>query len=103
MRIKHIKNSSAGAQLISLKSFRSLGHFPNKFARVYKREHDEQKLHRGTALSRSCPPYAFRELVKAVYVDVPDKSSGKPGQKVYIEYDLVGFIPVDELLKAEQA
>ena len=28
--------SSAGAQPISLKSFRGLGHFPNKIARVYK-------------------------------------------------------------------
>ena len=24
-------------------------------------------------------------------------------QKVHIEYDLVGYVPVDELLKAEQA
>ena len=48
-------------------------------------------------------PYALRELVKAVYVDAPDKSSGKRRQKVHIEYDLVGYIPVDELLKAEQA
>ena len=31
--------SSAGAQSISLKSFRGLGHFPNKIARVYKHEH----------------------------------------------------------------
>ena len=31
--------SSAGAQPISLKSFRGLGHFPNKIAREYKREH----------------------------------------------------------------
>ena len=31
--------SSAGAQPISLKSFRGLGHFPNKIARVYKHEH----------------------------------------------------------------
>ena len=45
--------SSAGAQSISLKLFRGLGHFPNKI--------------------------------------------------VHIEYDLVGYIPVDELLKAEQA
>ena len=29
--------------------------------------------------------------------------SGKRRQKVHIEYDLVGYIPVDELLKAEQA
>ena len=38
--------SSAGAQPISLKSFRGLGHFPNKIARVYKQEH--------------CLPSAFR-------------------------------------------
>ena len=49
------------------------------------------------------PPYALRELVKAVYVDAPDKSSGKRRQKIHIGYDLVGYIPVDELLKAEQA
>ncbi len=48
-------------------------------------------------------PYVLRELVKAVYVEAPDKSSGKRRQKVHIEYDLVGYIPVDELLKAEQA
>ena len=48
-------------------------------------------------------PYALRELVKAVYVEAPDKSSGKRKQKVHIEYDLVGYIPVDELIKAEQA
>ena len=41
--------------------------------------------------------------MKAVYVDAPDKSSDKRRQKVPIEYDLVGYIPVDELLKAEQA
>ena len=38
--------SSAGAQPISLKSFRGLGHFPNKIARMYKHEH--------------CLPSAFR-------------------------------------------
>ena len=31
--------SSAGAQSISLKLFRGLGHFPNRIARVYKHEH----------------------------------------------------------------
>jgi len=41
--------------------------------------------------------------VKAVYVDAPDKSSGKRKQKIHICYDLIGFIPVDILLKAEQA
>jgi len=36
-------------------------------------------------------------------IDMRDKSCGKRKQKVHIEYDLVGFIPVDELIKAEQA
>lgn len=48
-------------------------------------------------------PYALRELAKAVYVEAPNKSSGKRRQKVHIEYDFVGYIPVDELLKEEQA
>ena len=48
-------------------------------------------------------PYALRELVKAVYVEAPDKSSGKRKQKIHISYDLIGFVPVDELIKAEQA
>ena len=48
-------------------------------------------------------PYALRELVKAVYVEAPDKSSGKRKQKIHISYDLIGFIPVDVLTKAEQA
>lgn len=44
-----------------------------------------------------------RKVGKAVYVEAPDKSNGKRKQKVHIEYDLVGYIPVDELIKAEQA
>ena len=31
----------------------------------------------------------------------PDKSSGKRRQSVHIEYDLVGFIPLDELMKQQ--
>lgn len=61
-----------------------------------------QRVKRNSALTE-LTPYALRELVKAVHVDAPDKSSGKRRQKVHIEYDLVGYIPVDELLKAEQA
>ena len=61
-----------------------------------------QRVKRNSTLTEPTP-YALRELVKAVYVDAPDKSSGKRRQKVHIEYDLVGYIPVDELLKAEQA
>jgi len=36
-------------------------------------------------------------------VEAPDKSNGKRKQKVHIEYDLDGYTPVDELIKAEQA
>ena len=61
-----------------------------------------QRVKRNSTLTE-LTPYALREHVKAVYVDAPDKSSGKRRQKVHIEYDLVGYIPVDELLKAEQA
>ena len=48
-------------------------------------------------------PYAAHELIKAIYVGAPDKSSGKRRQSVYIEYDLIGFIPFDELMKQETA
>lgn len=61
-----------------------------------------QRARRYTDLTE-LTPYALRELVKAVYVETSDKSSGKRKQRVHIEYDLVGYIPVDELIKAEQA
>ena len=48
-------------------------------------------------------PYALHELVKAVYIEAPDKSSGKRRQNIRISYDLVGFIPLDELMKEETA
>ena len=48
-------------------------------------------------------PYALRELVKAIYIEAPDKSSGKRRQNIRISYDLVGFIPLNELVKEETA
>ena len=48
-------------------------------------------------------PYALRELVKDIYIEAPDKSSGKRRQGIRISYDLVGFIPVEELMKQETA
>ena len=48
-------------------------------------------------------PYALRELVQAVYVEAPDKSSGKRRQNIHIKYDGLGFIPLDELTKGETA
>ena len=32
-----------------------------------------------------------------------DKSSGKRHQSIHIQYDLVGFIPLDKLMKQEMA
>lgn len=46
--------------------------------------------------------YALRELVQAVYVEVPDKSSGKRRQNIHIKYDGLGFIPLDKLMKGER-
>ena len=47
--------------------------------------------------------YALRELVKAICIEAPDKSSGKRHQGIRISYVRVGFIPVEELLKQETA
>ena len=46
-------------------------------------------------------PYALRELVSAIYVDAPDKSSGKR-QHIHIKYDGLGYIPLDELEAKER-
>ena len=48
-------------------------------------------------------PYVAHELIMAIYVGAPDKSSGKRRQSIYIEYDLIGFIPLNELMKQETA
>ena len=47
--------------------------------------------------------YALRELVSAIYVDAPDKSSGKRVQHIHIKYDGLGFIPLNEPMKEETA
>ncbi len=60
-----------------------------------------QRVKRNSDLTE-LTPYAIRDLVKGIYVEAPDKSSGKRKQKIHISYDLIGFIPVDVLLKAEQ-
>lgn len=70
--------------------------------RIENLEQFIQRVRRYTTLAE-LTPYSLRELVKAVYVEAPGKSSGKRKQKVHIKYDLVGYIPVDELIKAAQA
>lgn len=57
-----------------------------------------QRVHKYADL-RELTPYALRELVKAIYIEAPDKSSGKRRQNIHIVYDLVGFIPLNELMK----
>ena len=61
-----------------------------------------QRVHKYEDL-QELPPYALRELVKAIYIEAPDKSSGKRRQNIRISYDLVGFIPLNELMKEETA
>ena len=113
--------SSAGAQPISLKSFRGLGDFPNKIARVYKHEHCLPKKRNGRKSMAAQPfiltidgvrpfCYKIRLIVsRRITMRAPFQILAIPYRivdgtpKVHIEYDLVGYIPVVELLKAEQA
>ena len=39
--------------------------------------------------------------MSAIYVDAPDKSSGKRVQHIHIKYDGLGFYPLNELMKRE--
>lgn len=61
-----------------------------------------QRVHKYKDLDE-LTPYALRELVKGVYIEAPDKSSGKRRQNIRISYDFVGFIPLNELMKEETA
>ena len=61
-----------------------------------------QRVHKYTEL-KELTPYALRELVKAIYIEAPDKSTGKRRQGIRIAYDLVGFIPLEKLAKEETA
>jgi len=85
-----------------LKSYKRKFKYRNNRYRISKYSSKGSREKRYTTLTE-LTPYALRELVKGIYVEAPDKSSGKRKQKAHIEYDLVGYIPVDELIKAEQA
>ena len=61
-----------------------------------------QKAHKYVGIE-TLDPYALRELVQAIYMEAPDKSSGKRRQSIHIKYDGMGFIPLDELMKRETA
>ena len=47
--------------------------------------------------------YVLHELVKAIYVGAPDRSSGRREQRIYIEYNGIGFIPLNELMNTKTA
>lgn len=47
--------------------------------------------------------YTLHELVSAIYVDAPDKSSGKRMQHIQTKYDGLGFVPMDERMQKETA
>ena len=61
-----------------------------------------QKAHKYVGIEE-LDPYALRELVKAIYVDAPVKVNDKRTQRIHIQYDGIGFIPLEELLKEETA
>ena len=61
-----------------------------------------QKAHKYVGIEE-LDGYALRELVSAIYVDAPDKSSGKRVQHIHIRYDGLGFIPLNVLIKKETA
>ena len=48
-------------------------------------------------------PYALRELIQGIYVEAPDKSTGKRRQTIHIKYDGIGFIPLDVLTNGKTA
>lgn len=74
---------------------------------VQERQNDNsekfiQKPHKHVGIEK-LDGYALRELVSAIYVDAPDKSSGKRVQHIHIKYDGLGFIPLNELMQKETA
>ena len=47
--------------------------------------------------------YILHELIEAIYVEAPDKSSGHRTQAIHIKYNGIGFIPIHELMTKETA
>ncbi len=60
-----------------------------------------QKAHKYMGIE-ALDGYSLHELVSAIYVDAPDKSTGKRQQHIHIKYDGLGFIPLDELMKKRE-
>ena len=81
---------------------RKLSQLQHKKQQIENLEQFIQRAHKYKDLDE-LTPYALRELVKGVYIEAPNKSSGKRRQNIRISYDLVGFIPLNELMKEETA
>ena len=47
--------------------------------------------------------YILHELISAIYVSAPDKSSGHRELHIRIEYNGIGFIPIHELMAKQTA
>ena len=60
-----------------------------------------QKAHKYVGIE-ALNGYTLHELVSAIYVDAPDKSTGKRRQHIHIKYDGLGFIPLDELMRKRE-
>ncbi|MBR6954340.1 MAG: recombinase family protein [Clostridia bacterium] len=45
----------------------------------------------------------LHELIGAIYIGAPDKSSGKRVQHVHIKYNCIGFIPIRKLMEQQTA
>lgn len=54
-------------------------------------------------LIKKLTPYALRELIQGIYVEAPDKSTGKRRQTIHIKYDGIGFIPLVVLMNGKTA
>ena len=42
--------------------------------------------------------YALRELARDIYIEAPVEIDGKRRQNIRIQYDFIGFIPLDEAI-----
>ena len=51
----------------------------------------------------SLDAYVLHDLIRAIYIEAPDRSTGKRRQIIRIEYDGIGFIPINELIKEAAA
>ncbi|MBQ4258046.1 MAG: recombinase family protein [Clostridia bacterium] len=51
----------------------------------------------------SLDAYVLHDLIRAIYIEAPDRSTGKRRQNIRIEYDGIGFIPINELIKEAAA